>query len=99
MSKKKIRSYEYKCKRCGKIFCDEIGYPAEMVRWHIQIIGIPDENEERALKEEYPDDYYSDMHLTDYHDCKDGGYGIGELIGCGEEWVVDTETGREVKGE
>ena len=93
----KIRSYEYKCKRCGKIFCDEMGNPAEMVKWHIQIIAFPDKVEECAIKEEYPDDYGGDSELTYLHDCKDGGYGIGELIGCGEEWEVDPVTGKEIK--
>jgi len=56
-----------------------------MVEWHIRIISIPDEFEERAIKNEYGKDYLGDIAKSSFHECKDGGYGIGELIGCGAE--------------
>ena len=84
----KLRQYEYKCRRCGEIFDEGVGYPSDMVERHIEIIDVPDEAEEKWLKEDYPDDYLGELQLKSSHKCKDGGYGLGDLIGCGKEYCT-----------
>jgi len=84
----KLREYEYRCKRCGKQFSENVGYPSEMVESHIGLIATPDETDEQYLMETFPSDYYS-MVLSSYHKCKDGGIGLGELSGCSAEYELD----------
>ena len=84
--KMKLSVYEYRCKRCGESFDEGTVYPAKMVEAHIYLICIPDKQEERALKEEYSDDYLGALQLNSSHNCKDGGIGIGELVGCSTEY-------------
>ena len=89
---KKLRAYEYRCRRCGKVFDENVGFNSELVSEHILLICIPDEEEEIRLKETYSkyqgDLYLGDLQLKSRHDCKDGGYGIGELIGCSKEYII-----------
>ena len=84
-----LREYEYKCTRCDALFGEDVGNDAEMVEQHISNIVMPDEFEERALEQQ--EDYLGDLQLGSTHHCKDGGLGIGELIGCSPRYEDESE--------
>ena len=87
----KLRAYEYKCRRCGVIFDDNASYPSDMVERHISVIAIPDPDEGEWLEKDYPNHYLGDSQLKSCHECKDGGYGLGDLIGCSKEYELTGE--------
>ena len=77
-----IRIYEYKCRRCGEIFTEDIGGEAEAIEGMISLIAIPDTQEEVLYKQKFPDAFPKQLLFKSIHHCKDGGWGLGDIVGA-----------------
>lgn len=71
---KKSREYVYKCRLCGELKAGAIGTfsktDALMVFMELESAGKPATYRPGAM-----------IGKTDFHDCRDGGFGIADLIG------------------
>lgn len=82
MSKSKLMSPEYKCRRCGKI------YQNENIKEYSDNISYIITRFEMAIRDHKPFkidiwDSKPEISLIGAHECEDGGLGVSDLIGVG----------------
>jgi len=81
-----LRAFEYKCRRCGEIFDEGYDEDAEAVEERVHLFAIPDERDLKVLERDHEMMFSDELLRMAYHQCKDGGTGVGDLVGCSPEY-------------